>query len=75
MTFGETNEFSPISATQKKEECHMRVLLGIAIATALVITAWSIDPTVGKTRRALRIDPTGMMTTAADLPPEQFDAF
>jgi hypothetical protein len=44
----------------------MRVLLGIAIATALVITAWSIDPTVGKTRRALRIDPTGMMTTAAD---------
>jgi hypothetical protein len=53
----------------------MRVLLGIAIATALVITAWSIDPTVGKTRRALRIDPTGMMTTAADLPSEQFDAF
>ena len=53
----------------------MRVLLGIAIATALVITAWSIDPTVGKTRRALGIDPTGMMTTAADLPSEQFDAF
>ena len=53
----------------------MRVLLGIAIAAALVITTWSIDPTVGKTRRTIPIDPISMMTPAADIPSEQFDAF
>ena len=53
----------------------MRVLLGIAIAATLAITAWSIDPTVGKTRRTVPIDPISMMAPAANLPSEQFDAF
>jgi hypothetical protein len=53
----------------------MRVLLGIAIAAALVITVWSIEPTVGKARRTLPIDPISMMAPAADVPSEQFDAF
>jgi hypothetical protein len=46
----------------------MRTLFGIAIiAVALVITTWSVEPTVGKTP-TVSVDPLGLMTTAPNLP-------
>lgn len=51
------------------------VLLAIAIVGILEFTAWSIGPSAGNPRRTLSIDPFSMMTTPADLFPEQYDAF
>ena len=43
----------------------MRTLFGIAIiAVALVITTWSVEPTVGKTP-TVSVDPLGLMATTA----------
>jgi hypothetical protein len=46
----------------------MRILFGIAIAAVVAFTAWSVEPTVGKTPSTVSLDPHGMMvhtTTAA----------
>jgi len=46
----------------------MRTLLGIAIiAVAVVITTWSVEPTVGKTP-TVSIDPLGLEAAAHGLP-------
>jgi hypothetical protein len=46
----------------------MRTLFGIAIiAVAVVITTWSVEPTVGKTP-TVSVDPLGLTTTAPNLP-------
>ena len=46
----------------------MRTLFGIAIiAVAVVITTWSVEPTVGKTS-TVSVDPLGLMSTAPDMP-------
>jgi len=42
--------------------------LGVAIfAVALVITTWSVEPTVGKTP-TVSVDPLGLMSTTGNLP-------
>ena len=46
----------------------MRTLLGIAIiAVAVVITTWSVEPTVGKTP-TVSIDPLGLTAATHALP-------
>jgi hypothetical protein len=46
----------------------MRNLFGIAIiAVAVVITTWSVEPTVGKTPTVF-VDPLGLTSTAPDMP-------
>ena len=46
----------------------MRTLFGISIvAVALVITTWSIEPTVGKTP-TVSVDPLGLMANTTNLP-------
>ena len=48
----------------------MRTLfsLGFAIfAVALVITTWSVEPTIGKTP-TVSVDPLGLMSTTGNLP-------
>jgi hypothetical protein len=46
----------------------MRTLFGIAIiALALLITTWSVEPTVGKTP-TVSVDPLGLMATTTNLP-------
>ena len=44
----------------------MRILFGIAIVALVAFTAWSVEPTVGKTPSTVSLDPLGMMgnTTA-----------
>jgi hypothetical protein len=46
----------------------MRILFGIAIVVAVAFTAWSVDPTVGKTHSTVSLDPLGMMSTTDNLP-------
>jgi len=50
----------------------MRILFGIAIAVAVAFTAWSVDPTVGKTPSTVSLDPLGMMGTTGNLPPAHY---
>ena len=46
----------------------MRTLFGIAIvAVALVITTWSVEPTVGKTP-TVSVDPLALTATTTNLP-------
>ena len=46
----------------------MRTLFAIAIiALALLITTWSVEPTVGKTP-TVSVDPLGLMATTTNLP-------
>ena len=46
----------------------MRTLFGILIiAVALVITSWSVEPTVGKTP-TVSVDPHGLMASTTNLP-------
>jgi hypothetical protein len=48
----------------------MRTLFGLGlsiIAVALVITTWSVEPTVGKTP-TVSVDPLGLMSTTGNLP-------
>jgi hypothetical protein len=61
-------------------EAHMRniglgILFGIAlIAVGVVITTWSVEPTVGKTP-AVSVDPHGLMTTTTKLPQSHYQDF
>ena len=52
----------------------MRILLGIAIVTAAVFTAWSVEPTVGKTP-SVSLDPYGMMVHTTNLPQAHYQDF
>ena len=48
----------------------MRTLFGLGlsiIAVALVITTWSVEPTVGQTP-TVSVDPLGLMSTTGNLP-------
>jgi hypothetical protein len=45
----------------------MRILFGIAIVAVAVFTAWSVEPTVGKTP-TVSLDPHGMMLSTTSLP-------
>jgi len=61
-------------------EAHMRniglgTLFGIAlVAVAVVITTWSIEPTVGKTP-TVSVGPLGLMGTATNLPQAHYQDF
>ena len=53
----------------------MRTLFGIAIiAVALVITTWSVEPTVGKTP-TVSLDALGLMATTSNLPQAHYQDF
>jgi hypothetical protein len=45
----------------------MRILFGIAIVAVATFTAWSVEPTVGKTP-TVSLDPAGMMLNTTNLP-------
>ncbi|HEY6023047.1 MAG TPA: hypothetical protein VIV34_02580 [Pseudolabrys sp.] len=55
----------------------MRTFLVLACAAAFVFSAWSNMPTTADAKQAgnTTISPITMMTTATNLPAEQFDAF
>ena len=46
----------------------MRILFGIAIVALIAFTAWSVEPTVGKTPSTVSLDPHGMMVNTTNLP-------
>ena len=46
----------------------MRTLFGIAIVAVVAFTAWSVEPTVGKTPSTVSLDPLGMMGSTGNLP-------
>ena len=53
----------------------MRTLFNLAIiAVALVITTWSVEPTVGKTP-TVSVDPLGLMATTTNLPQVHYKDF
>ena len=55
----------------------MRTLFGIGLAifaVALVITTWSVEPTVGKTP-SVSVDPFGLITTTTNLPQAHYQDF
>jgi hypothetical protein len=45
----------------------MRILFGIAIAAVVAFTAWSVEPTVGKTPSTVSLDPLRMMVNTGGL--------
>jgi hypothetical protein len=53
----------------------MRILLGIAIVVVFVFTAWSVEPTVGKTPSNVSLDPHGMMLNTTNLPQSHYVDF
>ena len=55
----------------------MRTLFGIGLtifAVALVITTWSVEPTVGKTP-TVSVDPLGLTATMTNLPQSHYQDF
>ena len=53
----------------------MRILFGIAIVALVAFTAWSVEPTVGKTPSTDSIDPLGMMVNTTNLPQAHYDDY
>jgi hypothetical protein len=55
----------------------MRIILAIAIAATFIFAAWWNNPTVADASQtgAVSIDLTSMMSTATDLPTQQYAAF
>ncbi|MGB7659518.1 MAG: hypothetical protein WBL96_14445 [Pseudolabrys sp.] len=53
----------------------MRILFGIAIVALVAFTAWSVEPTVGKTPSTDSIDPLGMMVNTTNLPQVHYDDY
>jgi hypothetical protein len=53
----------------------MRILFGIAIVAVVAFTAWSVEPTVGKTPSTVSLDPLGMMVNTTGLPQAHYDDF
>src|SRR5262249_6350075 len=65
------------SHPQSQRRPHMRTLFGIGLAifaVALVITTWSVEPTVGKTP-SVSVDPLGLMSTTTNLPQAHYQDF
>jgi len=55
----------------------MRTLFGLGLtifAVALVITTWSVEPTVGKTP-TVSVDPLGLTATMTNLPQSHYQDF
>jgi hypothetical protein len=55
----------------------MRTLFGLGLAifaVALVITTWSVEPTVGKTPN-VSVDPLGLTATMTNLPQSHYQDF
>ena len=53
----------------------MRTLFNLAIiAVAVVITTWSVEPTVGKTP-TVSVDPLGLMATTTNQPQVHYKDF
>jgi hypothetical protein len=53
----------------------MRILFGIAIVALVAFTAWSVEPTVGKTPSTTSLDPHGMMVNTTNLPQSHYDDY
>jgi hypothetical protein len=53
----------------------MRILFGFAIAAVVAFTAWSVEPTVGKTPSTVSLDPHGMMINTTNLPQAHYDDY
>ena len=53
----------------------MRILFGIAIAAVVAFTAWSVEPTVGKTPSTASLDPLGMMLNTGGLPQAHYNDY
>jgi hypothetical protein len=55
----------------------MRITLAIAVAATFALAAWWNYPTFADARPAapVSIDPTHMMTTVTELPPQQYVAY
>jgi len=53
----------------------MRILFGIAIAAVVAFTAWSVEPTVGKTPSTVSLDPLGMMVDTGGLPQAHYNDY
>jgi hypothetical protein len=50
----------------------MRILFGLAIAAVVAFTAWSVEPTVGKTPSTDSLDPLVMMVNTGGLSLAQY---
>jgi hypothetical protein len=59
-------EIVPI-AGRRHAQATLHILFGIAIAAVVAFTAWSVEPTVGKTP-TVSVDPLGLMATTTNLP-------
>jgi hypothetical protein len=53
----------------------MRILFGIAIVALVAFTAWSVEPTVGKTPSIGSLDPHSMMVNTTNLPQAHYDDY
>ena len=53
----------------------MRILFGIAIVAVLAFTAWSAQPTVGKTPSTVSLDPHEMMVHTTNLPQAHYNDY
>jgi hypothetical protein len=61
----------------RKQGTPMRITLAIAVAATFALAAWWNYPTFADARQAapVSIDPTHMMTTVTELPPQQYVAY
>jgi hypothetical protein len=66
--YGETQFESGRLWRKTQKETPMRILFGIAIVAVVAFTAWSVEPTVGKTPSTVSLDPHAMMATTGNLP-------
>jgi hypothetical protein len=53
----------------------MRILFGIAIVAVVAFTAWSVQPTVGKTPSTVSLDPHEMMVHTTNLPQAHYNDY
>jgi hypothetical protein len=53
----------------------MRILFGLAISAVVAFTAWSVEPTVGKTPSTDSLDPLGMMVNTGSLPQAHYSDY
>lgn len=53
----------------------MRILFGLAIVAVVAFTAWSVEPTIGKTPTTVSLDPLGMMVNTTNLPQAHYDDY
>ena len=53
----------------------MRILFGLATAAVVAFTAWSVEPTIGKTPSTDSLDPLGMMVNTGGLPQSHYSDY